>query len=123
MLLLMVALGGAVGAWGRFELSRWIHRRTGTGFPWGTLAVNLSGSFALGLLIPFLSRPGTLAGVGAFVEIGLLGAFTTFSTFAFETVRLEEEGARSLAALYVATSLFLGLLAIAAGLLLGSWFL
>ncbi len=123
VLLLMVALGGAAGAWTRYHASRWIHERTGTGFPWGTLAVNLSGSFILGLLVPLLADPDALAPLGAFLEIGLLGAFTTFSTFAFETVRLTEGGAWSLAVLYVAASLVLGLGAIAGGFLLGSWLL
>lgn len=118
MLLLSIALGGMAGAYARFRLSRWIYGRTGHRFPWGTLAVNLAGSFALGLVLPHLA--GDATPLRALVVVGFLGAFTTFSTFAAETVALLEERRRGRAAGYVAASLALGLVAVAAGLWLGT---
>jgi CrcB protein len=97
------ALGG-VGALARFLLDGALSERAGSAFPWGTLAVNASGSFALGLL-----GPTDLVGTG------LIGAYTTFSTWMLETHRLAEEGRVRLAVLNVAGSLAVGLAAAALG--------
>lgn len=83
--LLLVAAGGAIGALLRFAASTWIPR---TGFPWATLLVNLVGSFLLGYL--FLGH-GMDHGPRLFFAVGLLGAFTTLSTFSVETVALLQE--------------------------------
>lgn len=115
----MIGLGGAAGAYGRYRFSGWVHVRTGADFPWGTLAVNLTGSFLLGLLLPLLDMQAPLTAVHGFLTVGCIGAFTTFSTFAYEAVMLIEEGQRLRAALYIAASLGLGLLSLAAGLWLG----
>jgi len=116
---LMIGLGGMAGAYARYRVSGWVHGRAGGAFPWGTLAVNLSGSFVLGLLLPLLEAVAPLAPIHAFVTIGCIGAFTTFSTFAYEAFTLLEAGRRALAGAYVAASLGLGLLCIAAGLAVG----
>jgi CrcB protein len=83
----IAALGG-VGAVGRFLLDGAVAARTGRGFPWGTLAVNLSGAFALGLITGAALSADGLRLLGT----GLLGAYTTFSTWAFEAHRQAEDG-------------------------------
>jgi CrcB protein len=115
----MIGLGGMLGAYARYRLSGWVYARTGADFPWGTLAVNLCGSFVLGFLLPLLERLEPALALRGFVYVGLIGAFTTFSTFAYEAVMLLLDGERLRAGLYVAASLGLGLLSIAAGLQLG----
>lgn len=115
--LLAVFLGGALGAWARYRLSVWIDACAGRAFPWGTLAVNVAGSFALGLLLPGLA--GESPALRAFAAAGFLGAFTTFSTFAAETLALARDGLRWRAATYVALSLGLGLVAVAGGMWIG----
>lgn len=120
MMLLLVALGGAVGAVARYGMGGWIQTRSGPGFPWGTLGVNLLGSFLTGLLLPALAtHGGTGTPVSLLLKVGVLGAFTTFSTFAFEAFRLFEDGDRVRGMSYVAASLGGGLASIAAGLWLG----
>jgi CrcB protein len=110
----------AVGAPARFLLDGWVHDRTGGLFPWGTFAVNVSGCLALGVLTGL----GLYHGLGDTTRIvvgtGGLGAYTTFSTLSFETVRLAEEGAVDQALLNAAASLLVGLAAAAAGLALAA---
>lgn len=96
--LLAVAAGGAVGAVMRWLLAAGVQRMAGGAFPWGTFAVNALGSFLLGFLFIWLierSNAGELARLA--ITVGLLGAFTTFSTYSLESVRLLQEGAFSLA--------------------------
>ncbi|MFD3661242.1 fluoride efflux transporter CrcB [Streptomyces sp. NPDC058659] len=101
---LLVVAGAAVGAPLRYLTDRAARARYGTAFPWGTLAVNVAGSFVLGLLTGVASaRPHLLLGVG------LCGALTTYSTFSYETLRLYEDGAKGYAVLNVAGSLAAGL--------------
>ena len=102
--LLGVGAFGAIGALARFLLDGLVSDRAGSAFPWGTLVVNASGSFLLGL-----------AGGGDLVGTGLLGGYTTFSTWMLETHRLTEEGRLRLAVLNVAGSLAVGLAAAALG--------
>lgn len=91
--LLAIAAGGALGSVLRYGLGGVVTRLVGGGFPWGTLVVNASGSFAFGLLAFWLAErlPGESA-LRAFLLVGLLGAFTTFSTFSFETLGLMQQG-------------------------------
>ena len=109
------ALGGA-GAIARFLLDAAVAGRLGRGFPYGTLAVNLSGSFALGVLAG-AALDGDAYRLAA---TGLIGAFTTFSTWALESHRLGEDGRLRVGALNFAVSLALGLLATWAGRHLGA---
>ena len=106
-----VCLGGAAGSGARYLLAGWVQRLAGAGFPAGTLAVNLLGSFALGLLMPIGLRTDLLSPtVRVALATGLMGGFTTYSTFSYETMSLLQEGAWMAAALNVAATL-LGCLA------------
>ena len=115
--LLLVALGGAVGAPARYLTDRWVSART-DGFPWGTITVNVVGSLLLGVLAGFAG--GTASWLLTLAGTGFCGALTTFSTFSYETVRLVEEGRSRTAVANVALSLLVGLTACAAGYALGA---
>lgn len=118
-LYLMVAAGGFVGAPSRYLLDRAVNRRFESDLPWGTFLVNVSGSFVLGLLTG-LSLSNHLAPLAkALLGTGFCGAYTTFSTFTFETVRLIEVGQIFEAFLNGVVSLVLGLSGAAAGLAIG----
>lgn len=121
MALLYIALGGAAGALGRYVLGGWIQTVAGGTFPWGTLLVNAVGSFALGCAVASWEVLAVSAEVRQAVAIGLLGGFTTFSTFSYETVALLQDGDWSRAVAYAAASVGLALAAVFAGLALG-WF-
>lgn len=118
MTVLLVFLGGAVGAPARYLLDRAVQRRHESVFPWGTLVVNLLGCLVLGLLTgAALSLPKDLL---VLAGTGVCGAFTTFSTFGYETTRLLEEGSLLEAGLNALGSLFFGVLAAACGFALGT---
>jgi CrcB protein len=112
----LVAAG--IGAPARYLVDGWVQERTGASFPWGTLTVNVSGCLALGVLTGLGlyhhlgATPRTILGTGGF------GAYTTFSTLTFETVRLVEEGENTKAFANAAGSLVVGLAAASAGLAL-----
>lgn len=115
MTLLAVALGAAVGAPARYLLDRFVQSRHDSVFPWGTLLVNVLGCFVLGVATQ-ASLAGALNQTGyLLVGAGLCGAFTTFSSFGFETLRLLEEGALLAAGLNSVVSVVAGLAAAAAG--------
>ena len=120
MTLAYVALGGALGALARYGISGWVYDRMGESFPWGTLVVNLVGCLVLGVAIRWLQVTAVAPGVRPFLTIGLLGAFTTFSTFSYETVALLQEGQWLRAGLYVGGSVALGLIAMMAGMALAT---
>ena len=95
---MLVGLGGFLGANLRFWLGGWIQSRGGDAFPWGTLAVNASGSFLLGLTLALALRGDWHPGWRLFLGVGVLGGYTTFSTFSHETVRLLADGSLRFAA-------------------------
>ncbi len=114
--MLVIGCGGFVGANARYAVGLLVAATWGTGFPWGTLLINVSGSFALGLFVTFiLRRLSGAPALRAFVATGFLGAFTTFSTFSYEAVQLLLVGSTLPAVAYVAGSLILGLGAAAVG--------
>jgi fluoride exporter len=118
-LFLAVAVGGLVGAPSRYLLDRAISGRTQSDRPWGTLVINLTGSLLLGFLTG-TTMTGHLSEVGkALLGTGFCGAYTTFSTFSFESVRLLEDGRIVDAAGNVVMSVAVGLAAAAAGLAIG----
>ncbi len=118
--LLAIAGGGALGAVLRFLMSSNIYRIFGRDFPYGTLAVNVLGSFAMGLIFILIVERGVLSAEWrSVIIIGFLGAFTTFSTFSIETLGLLESGELSRAALNIFLSVALCLVATWLGLLIG----
>ena len=120
MLLLVIAMGGALGAVARYGLSGWVQSLLETTFPLGTLVVNILGSFLLGLLLPLFETLAWSAETRTMVTMGFLGAFTTYSTFSYEAVVLLEGGEWSRGGLYIGGSLFLGLGGILAGMAVAS---
>jgi CrcB protein len=119
-LLVFIALGGAVGAVARYGIGGWIHGLVGSSFPWGTFAVNLVGSFALGFAIRTLHASTVASEFRGFLTIGLFGAFTTFSTFSYEAVTLLQDGEWERASAYLFGSVAAGVAAVIAGLWLAS---
>lgn len=112
----LVGLGGFVGSALRFLASGWVHRFSGSQLPWGTLVVNVLGSLMLGFLAGMADLRQVLGpGQRVFLMIGVLGGFTTFSTFALETVSLAQGGQSGRALANVAAHVVLGLSAAAAG--------
>jgi len=88
-----IALFGALGCLSRYLLSKWVLERAGSGFPYGTLVVNLVGAYLIGLVMEFAIRSSQLSpSVRSGIVIGFLGGLTTFSTFSYETFRLLEDG-------------------------------
>jgi len=119
--LLIVMLGGALGAGARHLVGSFTLARFGPGFPWGTLSVNLAGGLLMGLLAGWLVRTGGSEATRLFFAVGVLGGFTTFSAFSLETFLMLERGQFGVAAVYIGASvigsvafLFLGLLAMRA---------
>src|SRR5216684_6593107 len=113
MPVLLVALGGALGAVARFLVAAGFARRFGAGWPWATLFINLTGCF---LIVVFAARL-TSPNLRYLLPVGFVGAYTTFSTFEFETLRLFQLGQAQGALVYVAASNLLGFGAV----LLGGW--
>jgi len=106
---LLVVAGAVVGAPARYLVDQAIQARHDSVFPWGTLTVNVTGSFLLGLLAAGAMVGAVPGGATALLGTGLCGTLTTYSTFGYETVRLLEDGARFHAALNVAASIGAGL--------------
>lgn len=117
---LAIAAGGAVGSVLRFWMSTWVHSFAGRSFPYGTLAVNVLGCLAMGFLfVLFVDRFSDSTVLRAGVLIGVLGGFTTFSSFSIETFNLIEQGELVRASLNVFGSLILCVAATWVGVLVG----
>jgi CrcB protein len=115
---LLVFVGGGMGAAARHAINRAGFALLGPGFPWWTLAVNVSGSFAIGLLAGLFGAMETGQNARLFVITGFLGGFTTFSAFSLDALTLWERGAPIQAGMYIVGSMVLSLLAAAVGLML-----
>ena len=102
--LVAVMIGGALGAGGRYGVGTLLPAWTGGTFPWATMAVNLSGGLAMGLLAGMFARGGDSEAVRLFFGVGVLGGFTTFSAFSLDVVALVERGQAIPALGYVAAS-------------------
>jgi CrcB protein len=115
---LVISIGAVLGANTRYLLGGWIGERVSSSFPWGTFVINVSGSLAIGLalglaadrVMPWWWRPG--------VAIGFLGAYTTFSTFSYETLNLLQEGSYVAAAANMVGSVAIALIAVFAGVMI-----
>lgn len=117
-----VGLGGFLGANARYLLGGYIAERYGAAFPLGTFVINVTGSFILGFFMAFAQeRPWVAPSARLMFAVGFVGAYTTFSTFEYETMRLIEERELLLATLNVFGSLLTGALAVFAGIVLGEW--
>lgn len=115
-----VAAGGAIGAMARHGVSRVSLHWLGPNFPWGTLSANILGSFAMGLIIVWLSsREPASPALRAFLTVGLLGAFTTFSTFSLDVVTLYRDRTVMIAAAYMGASVILAVAGLFFGLFVG----
>ena len=114
-----IAVAGALGALARWGIGTWFGQRFPS-FPWGTMVINVSGSFLLGLLFAALiERSAGSPTMRIALTTGLMGAYTTFSTFSLETYRLFEDGATGAAIANIGLSLALGLVAVWLGFSLG----
>jgi CrcB protein len=120
MLIAGIAVAGALGAPARYLLDRFVQERTDGDLPVGTLVVNVTGSFVLGLIVGFALYHSFADTPRAILGTGFCGAYTTFSTFTYETVRLTEERAFGAVMQNVGASLVLPALAAAAGLALAA---
>jgi len=117
---LLIGVGGFFGAIARYVVDGFVTDRTGGAFPWGTLAVNASGSFILGLLFALTAERAILpADIRAPVMIGFIGAYTTFSTYMLESWNLVESGSYGAAIGNLGGSIAIGLAMVSLGLLVG----
>jgi CrcB protein len=120
MLLAWVAIGGAAGAVSRYLLQGWLDGLAGGQFPWGTFVINITGSFALGVLFAAAVERGFLSPeIRVPLMVGFLSAYTTFSTLMLESWRLVEEGDLVFAMANLVGSVVVGMLAVVAGLAVG----
>ena len=115
--LLQVALGGAIGSAARYLTNVGAARLFGAGFPWGTIIVNVAGSFLMGLLVALLAQRDAMRLV-PFLMTGILGGFTTFSAFSLDAVKLWQGGEPTAAAAYVVFSVLLSIAALMLGMAL-----
>ena len=117
MNILALLTGGAIGTLLRYSLSGWTYKYFEEIFPWGTLVVNLISSFAIGFLWELFERWAFSPNVRTFVFIGILGGFSTFSTYVIETANLAREGETALALSNIVVSNVLGLILVYLGLI------
>ena len=121
--LLVIGCGGFLGAISRYMVSGWAYTIFGTGMPYGTLIVNIVGSFLLGIVAQLILAGNFLtATASSFLGIGFLGAFTTFSTFSVQTLELLESGSPLKALLNILLNLLLCLIGAWGGLSIGRFF-
>ncbi|NRA60940.1 MAG: fluoride efflux transporter CrcB [Psychrobium sp.] len=118
--LLLIALGGALGAISRYGLAQLSINLFGKGFPFGTLIANFVGSFLMGLLFSLIESEHLIPQARIALGVGFLGAFTTFSTFSLDTILLMQQGDWQKAIMNVALNLSLSLSAVFIGLWLGA---
>lgn len=116
---LLLGIGGAAGAVARYRLATTVQRFAGPGFPWGTLTVNILGSFALGVVLAMVEQHPARQAIVALVATGFLGDFTTFSTFAYETAALGHARAWKRATAYLIGTTAATLTGVALGLMVG----
>lgn len=118
---LAIGVGGGIGAIARFSVVSWMNRLTESLFPWGTFTVNVVGSFIMGLAFVFfaIKYPDATGSMRSFVLVGLLGAFTTFSSFALESLTLLQQNQPTAALLYMFGSVVVCLIVVSLGYSIG----
>lgn len=117
--ILLVGAGGALGSVLRYLVGLWMLQRAGPAFPWGTLFVNVTGSFLIGFLAEFIMhKMGTSPEMRVFLITGVLGGYTTFSAFSLDAIALLEHGQTMSGLAYIVASVGLSMLAVFAGLAL-----
>ena len=117
---LMVGIGGALGSIVRFWVGTYIGSRLGGRFPYGTLLINITGSFLIGVSLTFLEAKAHWSPYWRYlVPIGFLGGYTTFSNFEYETLRTIQDGQIALGLLYVTASVAVGFAAVWGGIIAG----
>ncbi len=120
--LLYIAFGGAIGAVFRYGVSGFSHKILGAAYPWGTLTVNLIGSFVIGFLWGIREKSILSSDIKSFIFIGILGSFTTFSSFSLETINLFRNGEIKFAIINILATNIFGILLAAFGFLLSQYF-
>jgi len=116
-ILIAVALGGAIGSLVRYVVAGLIQSAAWPGFPWGIFIVNISGGFLMGIIVEMSALKLSISPeLRAFLTVGVLGGYTTFSTFSLDSALLIERGAYASAAAYMASSAILSVVALFAGL-------
>ena len=118
----LIMTGGALGALSRFLVSIGMHKYLGMGFPWGTLVVNAIGSLTIGFLWGLWERTGLSPELKAFLFVGILGGFTTFSSFSLETLNLLKAGHYKLALLNIFANNLISISLVIGGYFLGKFF-
>jgi CrcB protein len=118
---ILLATGGAIGTILRYSMSGLTYRMVNSVFPWGTIIVNLTGSFAIGLLWGYFEIQNISSNMRNFIFIGMLGGFTTFSTYALESLNLFRDGEIKLAMTNLLISNICGLLLVFAGFMLSKF--
>lgn len=118
MAMLFVAIGGAIGSVMRYLMMVFVGHYTGNEFPYGTVIVNITGSLVMGLLIGWMARatPAHADNIRLFVAVGVLGGYTTFSTFSLDAITLMEEGKYTAMSVYIVASVACSLVGLLAGL-------
>jgi CrcB protein len=118
-----IALGGAMGAIARYSVGVWVYERVGTRFPYGTLVINVTGCFLMGLAMSLLDSHLDLNPAWRYaVPVGFIGAYTTFSTFEYETLHAMQNGQVATAFIYFAGSLVMGFVGVWLGMQFGRVF-
>lgn len=119
MNVLLVAIGAAIGGVARYLIGGWLASLLGPDFPWGTVFVNVTGSFVIGVVLVLVQGGALPAGARPFVAVGILGGYTTFSTYSYETLELIIDGNYAVAVINVFVQLVLGLIGVYLGVVLG----
>ncbi len=119
MNVLLVAIGGAIGAAARYLVGAWLTSLLGADFPWGTFFVNVTGSFTIGTTLVLVQGGVLPAEARLFVAVGILGGYTTFSTYSYETLQLITDGNLGAAFLNVFGQLLLGFVGVYLGVVFG----
>lgn len=116
---LLVALGGAIGSAARYLVGAFVANRFGTDFPWGTFIVNVSGSFLIGVILSLVGGGQLPAGARLFLAVGVMGGYTTFSTYSNETLQLVQGGEVGAAMFNALGQVVAGFIGVYLGVVLG----